>query len=235
MVCTSRGYTEQIQCDKGVRQGCPLSPTLFALYTNDLMSEMNGFGVKLVNQNVKGLMYADDVALVAKSGVNLQAMLDSLSGYCDKWNLSVNTKKSKVMMFGGGRSDPGVLQFTYKGLKLEWVDSFRYLGVIFSRSCSFDLCVDTLTKSGQKAMMAMLSRAHLLGGLDIDIKCRLFDVLVAPILTYGCEVWGTKCYDSLEKTLLKFCKLLLGVPNSATTDAVLGELGRFPLWLFTQF
>ena len=41
--------------------------------------------------------------------------------------------------------------------------------------------------------------------------------------------------DSLEKTLLKFCKLLLGVPNSATTDAVLGELGRFPLWLFTQF
>ena len=85
------------------------------------------------------------------------------------------------------RSDSGVLQFTYKGLKLEWVDTFRYLGVIFSRSCSFDLCVesvDTLTKSGQKAMMAMLSRAHLLGGLDIDIKCRLCDVLVAPILIW---------------------------------------------------
>ena len=72
-------------------------------------------------------------------------------------------------------SDSGVLQFTYKGLKSEWVDSFRYLGVIFSRSCCFDLCVDTLTKSGQKAIMAMLNRAHLLGGLDIDIKCRLFN------------------------------------------------------------
>jgi len=47
VVCTSRGCTEQIQCDKGVRQGCPLSPTLFALYTNDLMSEMSGSGVKL--------------------------------------------------------------------------------------------------------------------------------------------------------------------------------------------
>ena len=118
---------------------------------------------------------------------------------------------------------------------MECVDKFRHLGVIYSRSCSFDLCVDTLTKSGLKAMMAMLSRAQLLGGLDVDIKCRLFDVLVAPILTYGCEVWGIKCYDSLEKTLLKFCKLVLGVPNSATTDAVLGDLARFPLWITTQF
>ena len=66
-----RGCTQQIQCDKGVRQGCPLSPTLFALYTNDLMSELSGFGVKLVNQSVKGLMYADDVALIAESGADL--------------------------------------------------------------------------------------------------------------------------------------------------------------------
>ena len=34
---------------------------------------------------------------------------------------------------------------------------------------------------------------------------------------------------------MKFCKLGLGVPNSATTDAVLGELGRFLLWISTQF
>ena len=85
---------------------------------------------------------------------------------------------------GGGRLDAGV-QFTYKGLKLELVDNFRYLGVTFSRSCSFDLCVDILTKSGQKAMMAMLNRAHILGGLDIDMHqvrivryfgCSNFDV-----------------------------------------------------------
>ena len=57
-------------------------------------------------------MYADDVALVAESGADLQNMLDSLSGYCDKWSLCVNTKKIKVMLFGGGRLDAGV-QFTY--------------------------------------------------------------------------------------------------------------------------
>ena len=91
------------------------------------------------------------------------------------------------MVFDGSRFNSGNLQFTYKSLKLEWVDKFRYLSVIFSGSCSFDLCVDTLTKSGQKAMMAVLSRGHYLGGQDIDMKCRLFDVLVDPILTCDCE------------------------------------------------
>jgi len=38
-----------------------------------------------------------------------------------------------------------------KGLaNLELVDNFRYLGVIFSRSFSFNLCVDTLTKVDRK-------------------------------------------------------------------------------------
>jgi len=53
--------------------------------------------------------------MVAESGADLQNMLDSLSGYCGKWSLCVNTKKSKVMVFGGGGLDSGV-QFTYKGI-----------------------------------------------------------------------------------------------------------------------
>ena len=55
-----------------------------------------------------------------------------------------------------------------------------------------------------------------------------------PVLTYGCEIWGSRKFDCLEKVLLKFCKGLLGVPPSATTAAVLGELGRFPIWMTTQ-
>ena len=99
--------SEDAHSKSSVTKGCPLTSTVFALYTNDLMSELSGFGVKLVNHNVKGLMYADDVALVAESGADLQAMLDSLSCYCDKWNLSVNTRKSKVVVLGGGRFDSG--------------------------------------------------------------------------------------------------------------------------------
>ena len=48
------------------------------------MSEMSGSGVKLVNQNVKGLMYADDVALVAESGADfwIPSLLIATNGAC---------------------------------------------------------------------------------------------------------------------------------------------------------
>ena len=39
---------------------------------NDLMSEMSSSGVKLINQKVKGLMYAVNVTLVAGSEADLQ-------------------------------------------------------------------------------------------------------------------------------------------------------------------
>ena len=42
-------------------------------------------------------------------------------------------------------------------------------------------------------------------------KLELFDKLVLPILTYGCEVWGFHTAISIERVHLQFCKRLLGV------------------------
>ena len=49
-----------------------------------------------------------------------------------------------------------------------------------------------------------------------------------PILLYCCEVWGYEDFKILEKLHLKFCKLILGVPRSASSFVVYGELGRQP-------
>ena len=68
-----------------------------------------------------------------------------------------------------------------------------------------------------KALRAVVNRAQQLGGLDLDILIKLFDTLIAPILTNGCEIWGTTRFNCLEKIMLKFCKELLGVPLLATS------------------
>ena len=44
------------------------------------------------------LMYADDIALFTESADGLQKNL-VLKMYCSKWELTVNTKKTKVMVF----------------------------------------------------------------------------------------------------------------------------------------
>ena len=55
-----------------------------------------------------------------------------------------------------------------------------------------DLSVKKINKQltqGKKANYALLSKIRKLR-LPVDLSLDLFDQLVFPVLTYGCEVWG---------------------------------------------
>ena len=79
-------------------------------------------------------------------------------------------------------------------------------------------------------MFSLLRKSRQLQ-LPIDIQLQLFDVLVKPVLLYGCDVWAHEGTDILEKLHLRFCKYALGVNKS--TNMVFGELGAKPLSLIS--
>ena len=41
----------------------------------------------------------------------------------------------------------------------------------------------------------------------------LFDHLSSPVLSYGCDIWGNRRWDEIEKIHLFICKYALGVKN----------------------
>ena len=102
--------SESFTCQIGVRQGECVSPFLFSMYLNDLESELATKGVDGINigmLNLYLLLYVDDIVLFGKTPEDLQHGLTILENYCNRWKLTVNTNKTKIMLFkkkkrGGG-------------------------------------------------------------------------------------------------------------------------------------
>ena len=78
-VRTGHGTTDWFQTEKGVRQGCILSPCLFNLYAEYLIRNagLDGAqaGIKIGGRNINNLRYADDTTLLAESEEKLKSLL----------------------------------------------------------------------------------------------------------------------------------------------------------------
>ncbi|KAF7243994.1 Nipped-B-like protein [Varanus komodoensis] len=78
-VRTGHGTTDWFKIEKGVWQGCILSPCLFNLYAEHNMRKAgldeSPVGIKIARRNTSNLRYADDTTLMAESEVELKSFL----------------------------------------------------------------------------------------------------------------------------------------------------------------
>ena len=83
-VRTGHGTTDWFQIEKGVHQGCILSPCLFNLYTEYIMRNAGldeaQAGIKITGRNINNLRYADDTALMAESEEEPKSLLMKVRG-----------------------------------------------------------------------------------------------------------------------------------------------------------
>jgi hypothetical protein len=67
--------------------------------------------------------------------------------------------KTKIMVFGFGKLRQN-LKFTYKNVDIEIVKQFNYLGVIFTKTCNFDVTKTHLSDKALKAMYEVLGNKY---------------------------------------------------------------------------
>ena len=92
------------QIEKGVGQGCILSPCLFNLYaqhiTRNAGLEEAQAGIKIAGRNINNLRYADDTTLTAESEEELKSLLMKANEESEKVGLKLNIQKTKIMASG---------------------------------------------------------------------------------------------------------------------------------------
>ena len=112
----------------GLRQGCPLSATLFGLFIDGLHHYLEivapAAGIQIQHMRLRELVYADDICLVASSPEQLQALIDALSSYCAMLHMEISVPKTKVMVVS--RVPLSAAAFSCNGNLVEQVSTFKY-------------------------------------------------------------------------------------------------------------
>ena len=86
-----------------------------------------GKGVKIDDDTVGILLYADDIVLLADNEKELQDMLDILNLWCVSNIMSVNAIKSNVMHFRPNLISRTTFRFTWGQCDFQIIDKYKYL------------------------------------------------------------------------------------------------------------
>ena len=224
--------TDDFNIDCSVRQGDPTSPTLFSLYVNDLIDELNASnnGVRCGDMSVAALFYADDVVVLSETAKGLQNQLDIVSQWCSKWRMEINQSKTKILHFRPKSVNLTSYSFQCGTYDISVSSKYKYLGLVFNDYMDESVMVDDVAKCAARALGAMITKYNRIGGNMYETFTKFYECYVNPVMLYGASLWGSREYGKLNTIQNRACKYFLGLPKCTSNVATHGEIG----WLSVQ-
>lgn len=227
----------------GLRQGCVLSPTLWAIYINRIISEFpktSGVSVSLTAPalgslsacRVALLLFTDDTALIEGTAAALQKSLNKFNDLCSRRRVVINIDKSKVLAVdfkGNAKTD---VVITIGSRRLEVVDNFKYLGAWFNSQGSRSTDLENKLESHNKACV---SWARLLNHrwLSLLARTRIWTCLCRPLLEYAPEaIFINQTFATdLDRAQITVLRRILGAPPSTPSASfILAQTGLQSTW-----
>ena len=121
---------EVVQTNHGVRQGCALSPTLFNIYTGDIIRTWKSSvapGIPLnINININILLFASDQIIIQSNDDDLQRSINLVDKLSLDYNMKMSITNTKSMAFKG--KEPVRTNLVIDNKPIDQIQHFTYLG-----------------------------------------------------------------------------------------------------------
>ena len=179
-------------------------------------------------------MYAEDTVIYFSANCcknieyHLNADLANLAEWFNNNYLTLNTSKSKFVLFGDDRR----LQ-TCQGVKpvidhenLECEDSIKYLGVVIHKNLTWNEHIESFIAEVNQRI-GLLNRIKQL--LLLDARVTLYNALIRPLFVFADTIWGDRdnitLMNDLQVLQNKAAKVILDLLNYDSSNDALKTLG----------
>ncbi|XP_043579742.1 uncharacterized protein LOC122566489 isoform X1 [Bombus pyrosoma] len=206
--------TKEFWTVRGVRQRCPLSPTLFNIYVAGLEGELRkgqAGAIAIGGKKVWSLTYADDIVLMADREEELKEMLRRLNKFLKEAELELSTEETKIVVFKKRRNKMRQRKCKWGEEGLEEVDEIRYLGYILQKNGSDEKHIQDRKKIAKIVMKKTWSVGERIFKQDYKRRMKMFGALVESVVLFGAEVWGWNMEERLDRIKRRYVKWILGL------------------------
>ena len=135
------------------------------------------------NIKLNSLLFADDLSILSSSIDQQKKGLKVLEQYASKWRMVVNVDKTKHMVIGGRSNFPNS-NISYKGIPIEEVEDFQYLGVPLCTNGNWSKWVNDVS-SKAKSVTNQMASVLACKQIPASIRSCIWKTSVHPILEYG--------------------------------------------------